>query len=483
MAGVAEVIRGQWTCYWRGVRLQSARDAGSHGVIVIIAGIFLLKYVYLLQSAAVDLMARHTVKFESLLGGIFLAWMFPLVGNARHGIDRRWLHLPLSFQEIFRIRVVSALIPLSSWLVVVVTLTMFYPVAFAQNRIAGVVSLVLFIILSWLSGLTASYLAGTLGGRRVLFGVVLFIALTAGATTLKNSVAASLWPWLWAVLPPHLVAMALVGTRPWTTLALLTIITFALFWLALWSLKKSLLADPSDSSWPRFFSSAFAWPGKFGSLAIKDFRHYRRLLDLYFGLLAGVLCCAYLISAKTPEPEVVWVFLILFFLFTSISAFNFFGLDGPNGFDRYTLLPLNGRMIILSKNLGFGLLVAVQLLPLLFLSYWRFGLFVASLTLLEAANMTLAYMVWGNWMSIRFPQKLRLNHFSSTGPLPEAIMGLVVGSLPGVLGVFFLAKQQSGVARKVGLVLVVCVLAYAASLVLFGKQFEQRRERIKESLS
>src|SRR5437588_440709 len=99
MAGITGVVFYQWTSYWRQIRRPGNLTAAHHGIWLVLVGLILFKYVQMLRAAALELTTANTMKLEGLLAGIFLAWMFPLVGNAEFGVPRDWLHLPLSFTE------------------------------------------------------------------------------------------------------------------------------------------------------------------------------------------------------------------------------------------------------------------------------------------------------------------------------------------------------------------------------------------------
>jgi hypothetical protein len=199
--------------------------------------------------------------------------------------------------------------------------------------------------------------------------------------------------------------------------------------------------------------------------------------------MVGGVCCFYLISAESPSLEVFWIFLIILFLFESVGPFNFFGLDKPEGFDRYTLLPLNGQMVLLSKNMTFVTLMSAQLIVMLALVTWRLGFSAALLSIGEAAALAFAYMAFGNWISVRHPNKMQVYRFSSGGPLPETIAGLVLGTLPGAVGLAFLIKAHPPITWMLGLILLIVMGTYGFSLVWCGKLFEHRREKIKQALS
>src|SRR5207244_8358866 len=108
--------------------------------------------------------------------------------------------------------------------------------------------------------------------------------------------------WQWSrVLPTNLVTRAALGRNPTLAtgaLVMLNVLTGAAAW---WSFRQSLVNEPRVGSRRRMDSILFRLPGAAGGLAVKDVRYFRRLFDPYFGLLAAVLCCFYLVSSSAPS--------------------------------------------------------------------------------------------------------------------------------------------------------------------------------------
>ena len=230
--------------------------------------------------------------------------------------------------------------------------------------------------------------------------------------------------------------------------------------------------------------NSFRIPGSIGGLAIKDFRHFRRLLDPYLGVLAAALGSFYLITADVTSAGLFQVFLLGVFVLNAATAFNSFGLDNRAIMDRLKLMPVTGKTILLSKNLAFLIIVGVQVTPLILLGSWRLGVPIGLVGIVEAASLAAMYLAWGNWMSVNYPFKMQFFQFSSSnGPVLEAIAGIIFGSLPGIIAIYYLRTEGLKAAWKIALLLLFSSLLYLVSVWKMGARFPQKQDRILNALS
>jgi hypothetical protein len=224
-------------------------------------------------------------------------------------------------------------------------------------------------------------------------------------------------------------------------------------------------------------------PGRLGGLVWKDVRDFTRLLDFYLALLVAAWAALYLAYAEDPSRHLLHAALIGVPLFNLSAAFNYFGLETPSGFDRYTLLPLSGRDVILCKNLAFAALVAAPLCPSFLLAAWRFGAVEGLVCLAEVALLSAAYLVWGNAASVGRPFRMQPFRFSSGGPPVEMFAGAVFGSLPGVRLTYLLYQGGGGGAWKLLLTALACGALYLLSLRKAAASFGRRREDLRRRLT
>ena len=225
------------------------------------------------------------------------------------------------------------------------------------------------------------------------------------------------------------------------------------------------------------------FPGKFGGLIKKDLRYFRRLLDSYIGIAITLATCSYLVFSARPEAGFVWAALIAVFLGNAAIGFNSFGLDSAAGFDRYLLFPVGNKTLLRTKNTAFVVAIAIQAIPIVGLAFWRLGFTNGSLTVIEAGLLTLAYLIYGNVMSVTQPAKMYFFRFSSGGSPISALGGAIFGSLPGLLMLRFLLEDSPFVVWQIaGMILVYSVL-YVVSISWSANYFGRNRERIRLSIS
>jgi hypothetical protein len=459
----------------------------NQGAVLIVGGLILFKYIQFLRLTALDLSKGSSPRLEVLLAAIFLAWMFPLAGNAQFGAPRRSTHLPFSFPELYLIRFLSPFVTGRSWVILAASVGLCYWLLYTRHPVYAFTAIVLFVAFSYFCGLAAADLmAAALGRRSLIVLSVVGLLGAVAASVLAGPGAMLLMRRVSLFLPPHLVGRILLGEHVLVSVALLSLFTIGAWALSIWATRSSLrqgpLSGPRSSS--GFFLSIL--PGKFAGLIAKDFRHFRRLPDLYFAILVVLAAGFYLVTSPEPEVAVLWPFFILYFMSNSLAPFNFFGADDALGFDRYMLMPLTGPMITVSKNLAYLLLVVIETVPLIGLAAWRMGPLTGALSLMEVAGMMFGYMAWGNWISIAHPRRLRFFRFSSDGPLADILLGIVFGSLPGVVGMVLAVKGNNAfpsVVWQMALMLIASLLLYLGSLFRFGRSIEQRRESIKVALS
>ena len=475
------IVRYQWRAYWRHLRQGGRTTAGNQGIALLIFGLVFVRYLQWLRIASINLPRGKSALFEALLAAIFLAWMFPLTDGGRGSLaTRRWLHLPLSLKELFRVRVISVLMPPSSWLVIAGSLAICYPLVHIKRPFVGIVAALLFIAMSGFTGLTVSHLISVALWRRVLAAGAVSLAGAIGLYVMSGREVLRLSRFL----PSTLVVRAAIGQRSWLAIVILATLCAGAYYAALWSFRQSLENTASRSS---DRSRTFVWfklPGKLGGLVAKDLRYFRRLLDAYLGLLAAAAGCFYLVTAAAVSQGIFLAFIVLVFLLNAALPFNSFGLDTRAGLGRYTLFPLSGKSIILSKNLAYLGVLGVQVFPMIILAGWRLGIPVSAIGLVEAASLGCAYLTWGNWMSVSHPLKMHFFRFASSGAaLADALAGVAFGSLPGVLMIYLLHAQGNRPAGPIALVALLFGALYWASLVRFGRRFEQKREAIGRALS
>ena len=475
MDRIAVVLRFQWRAYWRLFRRAGNVSTSNAGVLVLFGAIGVFRYLQQLPAIAAQLARGETQKYETALTMVFLVWMLPVLGESRRTISSNaLLHTPLSPRDLFVIRFVSIFISPVAWIVIAASLALAYPIARAANPAAGIIALFLFLLFSLAISLTIVHLLSNRSTRKWLVAaVIVFSAVLLSGTRLPVDLS---W------MPHRLAAEATVAAKQFGPLAALALMTLISFALSMWTFNGALQPAQTRRSKRFTFFRLVTLPGRFGGLLKKDLKYLVRLLDLYLALPVVVLLSIYLASAPDASAGVFRVILVLLFLPLLSIPSNCFGLDSPSGLDRYTLLPLTGREILLTKNVAFVLLVVFLLGALVPLAFWRFGASVVALAFIEVTIMALAYLSWGNWMSVRDPYRMLFYRFSSGGSPVDALMGLIFGSLPGLLMTYLLYTENYRAIWKIVLLIVVYVALYYFSLTRSARRFEERREEISAAL-
>jgi hypothetical protein len=215
-------------------------------------------------------------------------------------------------------------------------------------------------------------------------------------------------------------------------------------------------------------------------LIAKDIRYFRRLLDIYLALPVIGAGCFYLIAVEAASLDIVIIFLAAVFLPNSPLAYDCLGLDRVPGLERYSLLGLSGRSILLSKNLAYATLLFIQTGPLVLLSAIRLGVVEGAFTLATAISLAFAYLAWGNLMSVNHPVKMNFFRFSSsTSSLLDGVAGVIFSTSPAVLIVFLLHSSS----LYIPLIVVAFGGLYTFSLVLAGDRFSRNGEKIARALA
>ena len=483
MDRIITIGRWQWKAFWRRFNRAGNLNAGNQGILLIFSVLILIRYLAALQKAAIDLPQGKTSIFQSLLLGIFIVWMFPLVNNAHTNIStRKLLHLPLRNVELFCIRLITLLFPPYAWLIVVGSLGICYPIIRARNPIAGVIAACLFIGFSALTGVTIAQLASLSVFRKLFFAalmlgglLIFYFGYNYGAERVLSLVSS---------LPASPVTSAAMGTQSWLAICELVVLTTAAFFAALWSFQKSLEVTSKPRSRKPGLVDALRIPGAIGGLAAKDFRYFRRLLDPYLGVLAAALGCLYLVTAEISSAGLFQVFVLSVFVGNSPLAFNSFGLDNRAAMDRLKLMPLTGTTILLGKNFAFVMVVALQLAPLMLLGFWRLGFFIGLSGIAEGVAVAAMYLTWGNFMSVNYPFKMQFFQFtSSKDVVAEVLAGIIFGSLPGIITIYLINTNEFGAAWKIALTLFLSGVLYFLSVVRVGRGFAKKHDRIAAAVS
>lgn len=108
MDRITTILRYEWRAFWRRFSRAGNLTAGNQGIALIFSGSDSHQVSGAVTECVSGVAKGSTALLQSLLAGIFVAWLFPLASNVRASLaTRTWLHLPLSLKERFIVRMVS----------------------------------------------------------------------------------------------------------------------------------------------------------------------------------------------------------------------------------------------------------------------------------------------------------------------------------------------------------------------------------------
>ena len=192
------------------------------------------------------------------------------------------------------------------------------------------------------------------------------------------------------------------------------------------------------------------FPGELDQLIRKNLREILSTLDFYCALLLSLSTALYRALGPPLPPEAFMAMTLLVVVALSSYAQCLFGLDGRGGLSRYRLLPVSGWRLLAAKDAAFLLVVAVLTAPL------------APLAGMGAGLIALAM---GRRPSVEDPRPQTRWRFSA-GASPMYGIGQVV----------LMAVAASSIFQTSWLILLPCVLAWAASLWWYGRRMELRED-------
>jgi len=477
---VTTILKSQWRAYWRRFRGSASLRADNVGILVLFGGLASLRFLQQLPLAASQLERGQTSRYETLLNVVFFAWMIPVIGESRRSIAScSLLHFPLTSSELFLIRAGGVFCSPLSWIVVALSLTLCGPVAVTDHPVTGVIGLLALLLLGLFVSLTIMHLLQGAFARRLSFIVLLALSVVAGLLWLqKQTQFAATFR---SLLPHRLAVDAATSSTPFRSVIFLLALTGFSAVLALWTFTLTLHSQQARRSQRLFGLTQL--PGKFGGLLKKDLRYSSRLLDVYLVLPIVILFDMYLGSdGAISTLAFAIVIAVLFFPCLSL-VFNSFGLDSALAFDRYTLFPLSGKEKLFSKNLAFAVVMFALFATILPLAFWRLGLRVTFLGVMEFFAVVLAYMFCGNWFSVKQPFRMQFYRFASGGSLVDMVIGIMIASAPAAFTVYLLAIEDSRIGWKLAGVTLVCLALYLLSLSRSARVIESQHEQIRRALS
>jgi hypothetical protein len=488
MAGVALILRYQWRAHWRRFIRTRHRAQFYLLMLAVLGWWFFVRLPASLSRAAHELAAGQTTSMDAVLWVLCVLWLFVLVEDASVSLTSHdLLTFPIDVGSLLAVRILSLFCSPVAQLIALGSLISLWPFFSARHTVLGGVAALLLFALALGLAMSVSHLLSVAESRRKLLVPAAIISIALGALFFAQGLQ-GIEPLRTGVAftPPHLVTAAAVADTPsatFTPLITLLAISAPVCYLLVWSFRRSLFSQTAKRAEGRAVGSVLWFPGRFGGLMRKEQYYFRKLLDLWLGLLL-VLAISLASLFGSPPPPIVRQSIILIVFALNVNAImNCLGLDETAGLNRYFILPLRGKDVLLVKNLGLTVIVAAQLASLILTAAWRSGPVEAGAEIVEAAVLLLSHLAWGNMVSVGAPFKMQFYHFSSSGGPLTGLVGVTIGSAPGVMVLFLLHSGSPLAALAIAVILLLAIATYLVSLHCAGRSFEHRRHIISDRLS
>jgi hypothetical protein len=321
-------------------------------------------------------------------------------------------------------------------------------------------------------------------GPRPLPGALAGVLFVMLALRGAQAFAGLFRPWT----PPSLAVRAAAGGESWVGaggLALWCLVTLGLSLRCL----ASLLKEPSVGTARRGgrrrpLHRIRGLPPPLGVTTRKELRYLSRSVDAVLGYGLGALGAVYLLISGTTTPAALVIVPVLIVLGEAAIPLNAFGLDG-RGFDRYRLLPLSAREVLLSKNLAFLLLLLLQLSPLILVGALRFGPLLGAATLFGSLSYALASILIGNVVSSRSPvprEFLGMDALDQSGGLLPVISVMMIWGIPLGLALAAAPAGPTRIAAAQLALLFLLVAVYFVALPRAARRCDANADEMSEAL-
>jgi hypothetical protein len=486
MAGAALIFKYQWRACWRHFIRTGHRAQFYLTVLAVLGWLFFVRLPPSLLQAARELGVGQTGSMDAVLMVLGMLWLFVVVEDGSVSMtSQRLLRFPLNVGSLLGVRILSPFCSPVMLLISLGSLLSLFPLFSARHPFLGSIMALLLLALALCLGMSVSHLlsVGELRQRLLVTAAAIGFALAAflyaqGGQRIQQSLASV------ALAPAHLVtAVAVAATPSATVFPFITLLAIsAPVWaLLFWSFRRSLYGQNSRPTTARATGRFFRLPGRLGGMIRKEQYYFRKVPDLWLVLLLALAASGVSLSSS-PSP-VFHQLIILIVLALNVNVImNCLGLETPATLNRYAIFPLRGRDILLAKNLGLAVIVAVQVSPLILAGAWQSGMTEAGAEIVETAVLLLSHLTWGNLVSVGAPFKMEFYHVAFGGSPLTTLVGVTAGSLPG-LGVILLHSDSAPGAWAITVILLLTMAAYLGSLHYAGKTFERRRHIIIERLS
>ena len=514
-----------WRAWWRKQKQRGVWHGANTTMVIILASLVMFAVLVgsafalkSLNSGAID---RGMIVFEVCLNLVLMTWLVvPIMVGTTTAEGRglqpvRMGHYPLGLGNLWAIGMLGHLIQPVYWILVGMSACVLLPMLRVAEPMAGLVAGLLFLLFSSLLAWSVELFGGALfssrhGREMMMLGVLILLVpaflLVSGDYELTDGVLTfSLFDHNWLLLSADaseglLTKVRLLSPAVWVSgaakgvavgrgILLLSLATGLSAILSVVSLRRVMLHPPSSLSGGkrslRSIDPVRGLPAELGPLVIKELRYLTRTLDHLLGVAMGLVAVVWIFIRPEHLPYILPLAAVSIIYNELAIPLNIFGLDGL-GADRYRLLPLTGRQVLLTKNLAYFALVGIHLIPLLAIGVFKGAWMLTLATVLAAGAVCLVTAAGGNMASIHSPAPRAFFNFDSKEQAGGGL-ALFLAALLWVVpaGMFFGLMWIGMWAVALGMTLLVGVawLIYHAWLERGSRAFENAAETMRERLS
>jgi hypothetical protein len=480
MAGAITLLKYQMLGHWRrSFAVRGKYDRSSlFLVLMILAGGY--GYVLLLRQMARSLLAGNTGDLKWLLGIVFFVWLLPAFAGVRASANlEAFLFLPLTRARLALISLAGVfLVPMSA-VAAVVSAAAIYPFLFSGHVAPGALTL---FVYSLFAAFSLTLLVRLL--RLRAFRIGLFLLAVMGAVSFFGP------EWLrpdlglrQGSLPHYLVIRVVSGDGPLSALLVLTVFAVASFLLAVFTLGGTVASlSGSNRRLAPSWLARLRLPIRYGELVKKDFLVGWTMLDGYISLF---VCLVYaFILIMTDLSFLSFGPAISFAVMMSAGlAFSVFGLETTQSFQRLSLAPIAPAELFTAKHRALALLTISQTFFLFPIILIKFGPVYLMAAMAKTVAISMLYMAWGNYLSVKFPFKLYPYEVSFGGSLPDMIGAVFVISLLAIVPDLLLRENVAFILLGNAGFAALGHLVYTFSLRRFSQRLPAEWENIALKLT
>ena len=466
--------------YWKA--LLAGNNKSIFYLLCILPLLLLMhRYSLVLQKANASLTQGDVSSYGILFLINFLIWFVP-VSESQYIITRikEHLYFPLKFKDIYLSNFLSVFLFPASFLAIGVFLSVFYSLLFASFPGKRLIVLVLFNILAILANLSILHLLQNKLFRKIAVGILFFFTIYAALLNKSPDQLLSLGEHLL-----NLIASRLLDANEHYTTTVIAALVCVLFLFATSCLSLKINLSSGHNKLFRIKSPIYLLhiPVKYGSLGKNNIIHLSRFWRVYVGIAISLYFAFFIYKNDELPYGALNLALILIASLNAELVFNCFGSETESSIERYMLFPIKPSTILIIKNLSFSLIFLSQVSFLFLIALMQISLISSAIILLKTLTILIAYLVFGNYLSIKFPT-FDHNYPVTTNPITLFLYYIFAITFSSVLIVFPEVITENLVWKVLIhiFLVIIALLSYIFIVPQLSKTLEVSWQNIKEVL-